>query len=97
MIPTPRAQMSVRTVALVSLDVCALALGWMLASNWRLGSYWGFEFRSTHQTELMIHAAVFGVAGDPVRNLRPAAAVCERDRAAQAGRRLPAARASSSC
>jgi exopolysaccharide biosynthesis polyprenyl glycosylphosphotransferase len=63
MIPTPRHQMFVRTAALVALDVGALWAGWMFASNWRLGSYWGLEFRSTHQTQLAIHAAVFLVAG----------------------------------
>src|SRR5258708_273702 len=63
MIPTPRTQMSVRTAALVLLDVCAVAAGWVVASNWRLGAYWGQDFHATHQTELTIHAAVFFVAG----------------------------------
>lgn len=63
MIPTPRTQMTVRVAALVLLDVCAVWAGWILASNWRLGSYWGFEFRldPRHQTALAIHAAVFFV------------------------------------
>jgi exopolysaccharide biosynthesis polyprenyl glycosylphosphotransferase len=55
--------MSVRTAALMLLDVCAIAAGWVVASNWRLGAYWGQDFRATHQTELMIHAAVFFIAG----------------------------------
>ena len=38
MIPTPRTQMTVRVAALVLLDVCAVWIGWILASNWRLGS-----------------------------------------------------------
>jgi exopolysaccharide biosynthesis polyprenyl glycosylphosphotransferase len=63
MIPTPRTQLSVRTAALVLLDVCAIAAGWILAPNWRLGTYWGEDFRAHHQTELVIHAAVFLVAG----------------------------------
>jgi exopolysaccharide biosynthesis polyprenyl glycosylphosphotransferase len=64
MIPTPRTQISLRTAALVLLDVAAIWAGWILASNWRLGPYWGLEFRlnPTHQTVLMIHAAVFFVA-----------------------------------
>ncbi len=63
MIPTPRTQMSVRTAALVLLDVCALWAGWRFASTWRFGSYWGLEFRLTHQALLAVHAAVFLVAG----------------------------------
>src|SRR5437667_5854460 len=63
MIPTPRTQLSVRTTALVLLDVCAIAAGWILAPNWRLGTYWGEDFRAHHQTELVIHAAVFLIAG----------------------------------
>ena len=63
MIPTPRTQVSVRTAALVLLDVCALWAGWVLASNWRLTPYWGYEFRLAHQTELCMHAAVFLIAG----------------------------------
>jgi exopolysaccharide biosynthesis polyprenyl glycosylphosphotransferase len=59
MIPTPRTQMSARTVALVALDIAAISAGWILASNWRLGSYWGDDFRAHHQPELAIHAAVF--------------------------------------
>jgi exopolysaccharide biosynthesis polyprenyl glycosylphosphotransferase len=64
MIPTPRTQMTVRVAALLLLDVCALWAGWVLASNWRLGAYWGFEFRldPRHQTALVIHAAVFFLA-----------------------------------
>jgi exopolysaccharide biosynthesis polyprenyl glycosylphosphotransferase len=64
MIPTPRTQMTVRVAALVMLDVCAVWAGWILASNWRLGSYWGFEFRldPRHQTALAIHASVFFIA-----------------------------------
>jgi exopolysaccharide biosynthesis polyprenyl glycosylphosphotransferase len=62
MIPTPRTQMTVRTLALVALDVVAIAVGWMVASNWRLGSYWGNEFRLNHQTQLAVHAAIFLVA-----------------------------------
>src|SRR5262249_18086849 len=61
MIPTPRAQMSLRTVALVALDAVALWAGWVVASNWRLGSYWGDDFRATHHTELAIHVVVFFV------------------------------------
>jgi exopolysaccharide biosynthesis polyprenyl glycosylphosphotransferase len=63
MIPTPRTQMTVRTAALVVLDVSALAAGWVLATNWRLGAYWGLDFRTTHQTQLALHAAIFLVAG----------------------------------
>ena len=65
MIPTPRTQMTVRTAALVALDAGAIWAGWLIASNWRLGSYWGREFRldPTHQTVIAIHAAVFFVAG----------------------------------
>jgi exopolysaccharide biosynthesis polyprenyl glycosylphosphotransferase len=63
MIPTPRTQMTVRTAALVLLDVAALSAGWYFASNWRLDPYWGEDFRANHQAELMIHAAVFLVAG----------------------------------
>jgi exopolysaccharide biosynthesis polyprenyl glycosylphosphotransferase len=63
MIPTPRTQIPVRTAALVLLDAGALWAGWILAPNWRLGAYWGEDFRATHQTELVIHAAVFLVAG----------------------------------
>ena len=63
MIPTPRTQISARTAALVLLDLAALWAGWMLASNWRLGAYWGEDFRAHHQTELVIHGAVFLVAG----------------------------------
>jgi exopolysaccharide biosynthesis polyprenyl glycosylphosphotransferase len=57
--------MSVRTAALVLLDVCALWAGWIVASNWRLGGYWGAEFRldPKHQLVLAIHAAVFLIAG----------------------------------
>ena len=51
--------MSLRTVALVALDAVALWAGWIVASNWRLGSYWGQDFRATHQTELAIHVVVF--------------------------------------
>jgi exopolysaccharide biosynthesis polyprenyl glycosylphosphotransferase len=63
-IPTPRTQMSVRVAALVLLDVGAVWAGWVLASNWRLGTYWGYEFRldPRHQTALAIHAAVFFLA-----------------------------------
>jgi exopolysaccharide biosynthesis polyprenyl glycosylphosphotransferase len=63
MIPTPRTQISLRTAALVVLDVAAIWAGWVLASNWRLGPYWGDDFRAHHQPELVIHAAVFVVAG----------------------------------
>ena len=63
MIPTPRAQMSARTAALLMLDVGAVWAGWVVASNWRLGSYWGHEFRLEHQPDLLMHAAVFFVAG----------------------------------
>jgi exopolysaccharide biosynthesis polyprenyl glycosylphosphotransferase len=65
MIPTPRTQMSVRTAALVALDAVALWAGWILAWNWRLGSYWGPSFRiePRFQIVLAIHAAVFVVAG----------------------------------
>jgi len=63
MIPTPRTQITVRTAALVLLDVAAIWAGWVLAANWRLGPYWGDDFRAHHQTELVIHAAVFFVAG----------------------------------
>jgi exopolysaccharide biosynthesis polyprenyl glycosylphosphotransferase len=63
MIPTPRAQMSLRTIALLALDLCALWAGWQFASTWRFGAYWGLEFRLTHQTALVIHAAVFLIAG----------------------------------
>jgi exopolysaccharide biosynthesis polyprenyl glycosylphosphotransferase len=61
MIPSPRTQMTVRVAALVALDLCAVWAGWIVASNWRLGSYWGFEFRldPRHQAALAIHAAVF--------------------------------------
>jgi exopolysaccharide biosynthesis polyprenyl glycosylphosphotransferase len=80
MIPAPRTQMSVRTAGLVALDVAAIWAGWTLAPNWRLGAYWGQDFRATHQTELVIHAAVFFIAGilfeayDP---RRPYASVAE--------------------
>jgi len=63
MIPTPRTQITVRTAALVLLDLAAIWAGWVLAANWRLGPYWGDDFRAHHQTELVIHAAVFFVAG----------------------------------
>jgi len=63
MIPTPRTQISVRTAALVLLDVASLWAGWLLATNWRLGQYWGQDFRTHHQTEIIIHAAVFSIAG----------------------------------
>jgi exopolysaccharide biosynthesis polyprenyl glycosylphosphotransferase len=63
MIPTPRAQMSLRTIALLALDLCALWAGWQFASTWRFGAYWGLEFRLTHQTALVIHSAVFLIAG----------------------------------
>ncbi|HMB81448.1 MAG TPA: sugar transferase [Vicinamibacterales bacterium] len=63
MIPTPRAQMTVRTAALVLLDVAALAAGWVFASNWRFGSYWGLDFRTTHQAQLAMHAGIFLLAG----------------------------------
>jgi exopolysaccharide biosynthesis polyprenyl glycosylphosphotransferase len=63
MIPTPRTQISLRTAALVVLDAAALWVGWVVASNWRLGPYWGDDFRVHHQPELVIHAAVFVVAG----------------------------------
>ena len=63
MIPTPRTQMSVRTAALVALDVCALWAGWHFATTWRLGAYWGEDFRLTHPATLWLHAAVFLVAG----------------------------------
>ncbi len=65
MIPTPRTQIPVRTAALVLIDVAALWAGWMVASTWRLGPYWGTEFRldPKHQAVLAIHAAVFFVSG----------------------------------
>src|SRR5262249_13799644 len=65
MIPTPRTQMSFRTLALVALDGVALWAGWILAWRMRLGSYWAPEFRDTAQSQavLAIHAAVFIVAG----------------------------------
>src|SRR5437773_9805911 len=63
MIPTPRAQMSVSTTALLVLDVGALWAGWIVASNVRLGSYWGNEFRLQHEPELLMHATVFFIAG----------------------------------
>jgi len=63
MIPTPRAQMTLRTAALVLLDVLALAAGWLLASNWRLGAYWGLDFRSHHTTQLLLHTGIFLIAG----------------------------------
>jgi len=52
MVPTPRTQMTVRMLALIALDVVAIAAGWVIASNWRLGSYWGLEFRLNHQPQL---------------------------------------------
>jgi exopolysaccharide biosynthesis polyprenyl glycosylphosphotransferase len=58
-IPTPRAQMTLRTAALVLLDAGALWAGWRLASTWRFGEYWGIEFRLNHRPELIVHAAVF--------------------------------------
>jgi len=63
MIPTPRAQVSVRMLALVALDLAALWAGWYVASTWRFGAYWGEDFRLTHQGTLAIHAAVFLIAG----------------------------------
>jgi exopolysaccharide biosynthesis polyprenyl glycosylphosphotransferase len=63
MIPSPRTEMTVRVAALVLLDVCAVWAGWLYASNWRFGAYWGYEFRLTHQVALAVHAAVFLVAG----------------------------------
>ena len=63
MIPTPRTQITVRTASLVLLDIAAISAGWYFASNWRLDPYWGENFRASHQAELMIHAAVFFVAG----------------------------------
>jgi exopolysaccharide biosynthesis polyprenyl glycosylphosphotransferase len=63
MIPTPRAQISARTVALVLLDMAALWAGWWLATNWRLTPYWGDDFRLNHQTEFAIHVAIFVIAG----------------------------------
>jgi len=73
MIPTPRAQFSVRTVALVALDAVALWAGWILAWNWRLGPYWGPENRALPQSQivLVIHAAVFLVAGVLFENYDP--------------------------
>src|SRR5438067_324278 len=64
MIPTPQTQMSLRTVALVALDAVALWAGWILAWNWRLGSYWAVENRALAESQgvLAIHAAVFLVA-----------------------------------
>jgi len=62
MVPTPRTQMTVRMLALIALDVVAIAAGWVIASNWRLGSYWGLEFRLNHQPQLLVHAAVFLIA-----------------------------------
>ncbi len=59
MIPTPRAQMTLRTTALVVLDAGALAAGWWFASTWRFGEYWGAEFRLQHQAALLAHAAIF--------------------------------------
>jgi len=58
-IPTPRAQMTLRTAALVLLDAGALWAGWQFASAWRFGTYWGFEFRLHHQPALIAHATVF--------------------------------------
>jgi exopolysaccharide biosynthesis polyprenyl glycosylphosphotransferase len=57
--------MSLRTVALVALDAVALWAGWMLAWNWRLGTYWAVENRALAESQgvLAIHAAVFVVAG----------------------------------
>ena len=62
MIPTPR-QMSLRSVALVALDLGALWAGWTLAWTWRFGSNFAPEQRAAHQTELVVHAAVFLIAG----------------------------------
>ena len=59
MIPTPRAQMTLRTSALVALDAAALWAGWQFASTWRFGAYWGTEFRLQHQPALLAHAVVF--------------------------------------
>ncbi len=59
MIPTPRAQMTLRTAALVALDAAALWAGWQFASTWRFGAYWGTEFRLQHQPALLAHAVVF--------------------------------------
>jgi exopolysaccharide biosynthesis polyprenyl glycosylphosphotransferase len=63
MIPTPRAQVSMRMIALLALDLAALWAGWQLAWTVRFGSYWANEFRPGHQDALAIHAAVFLVAG----------------------------------
>src|SRR5262245_48038300 len=65
MIPTPRTQMSLRTVALVALDAVALWAGWILAWHWRLGSDWAVEKRHLAESQgvLAIHAAVFVIAG----------------------------------
>jgi len=73
MIPTPRTQISVRTVALVALDAAALWAGWILAWNWRLGSYWGPENRISGQSQAVfaIHAIVFIVGGILFENYDP--------------------------
>jgi exopolysaccharide biosynthesis polyprenyl glycosylphosphotransferase len=63
MIATPRTQMTVRSAALVGLDVCALWAGWYLATTWRFGSYWGPVRRLESPDILWIHAAVFLLAG----------------------------------
>jgi exopolysaccharide biosynthesis polyprenyl glycosylphosphotransferase len=63
MIPTPRTQMTLRTAALLALDVCALWAGWYIATTWRFGSYWGAVRRLENPDVLWVHAAVFLLAG----------------------------------
>jgi exopolysaccharide biosynthesis polyprenyl glycosylphosphotransferase len=66
MIPTPRtprSQMSIRTIALVALDLIALWAGWQLAFTLRFGSYWVNDQLAKYWNALAIHAAVFFIAG----------------------------------
>jgi len=54
--------MSIRTIALVALDLIALWAGWQLAFTLRFGSYWVNDQLAKYWNVLAIHAAVFVIA-----------------------------------
>ena len=63
MITTPRSHIMTRVVVLIAADIAALWAAWYLATNIRLGAYWGFEFRLHNSRILWTHAVVFLVVG----------------------------------
>ena len=64
MIQTPRTHLLVRSAVLVAVDLAALWTAWHFATNSRLGTYWGAEFRLHNSTTFFVNGAVLLESGE---------------------------------